>query len=319
MNRGVKIAIGALALLAVVSCGIAAYLALPYFEDLPAMEAVQAYAYDTASEEGVPESVEAQQPAAEPLQSAESAAAGGIAWRALDWNALRTANPDVRAWVTVPGTRIDYAIVQAHADDPQHYLWYDFYGNYSYYGCPYLDSACEDYGGIDGRAPIVYGHHLINGTMFSDFAKFSSYGYASSHSQILLMTPNGNRELRVIGANVVDADYETIETGFMNADDTTAYALGKLSESEVVLETPERVQRLYQFVCCSYETDNSRTIVYAVDAADDPALKAEDDAMLARLAASEQAAAVIETASSATEGETAEGAAVDAEGAAAQG
>lgn len=308
MKRGVKIAVGALAIAAVVSCGVAAYLALPYFEGLPAMEAVQACAYDPASEDGgeAPASVMAQQPTAEPLQSAESAATGGVAWPAVDWSALRAANPDVRAWVKVPGTRVDYAIVQAHADDPQRYLWYDLYGNYSYYGCPYLDSACEDYGGIDGRAPIVYGHHLINGTMFSDFAKFSSYGYAESHRQILLMTPEGNRELRVIGANVVDADYETIETGFLNADDATAYAQGKLAESEVVLETPERVQRLYQFVCCSYETDNSRTIVYAVDAADDPALKAEDDAMLARLAASAEAAAVVETASEATEAGKAE-------------
>lgn len=301
MRRGVKIAIGALALLAAASCGVTAYLAFPYFEDLPAMEAVQACAYDAASEDGVPASVEVQQPAAEPLQSAEAAAAGGIAWPAVDWGALRSANPDVRAWVEVPGTRIDYAIVQAHAGDPQRYLWYDLYGNYSYYGCPYLDSACEDYGGIDGRAPIVYGHHLINGTMFSDFAKFSSYGYAESHRQVLLMTPEGNRELRVIGANVVDADYETIETGFLDADGVTAYALRKLSESEVVLEVPERVQRLYQFVCCSYETDNSRTIVYAVDAADDPELKAADDATLARLAASEEAAAVVEEASRATE------------------
>ncbi len=274
MGARIKVAIGLLAALALAALGAAAYLAWPYFEDAPAMEAVRAMRVEPGEE--VPQSVAAQQP-----QDADA----GVAWPAIDWNALRTANPDVRAWVTVPGTRVDYAVVQAHADDPQRYLHRDMYGNASFYGCPYLDSACEDFGGIDGRAPIVYGHHLINGTMFSDFSKFSDRAYAEAHRQILLMTPEENRELRVVAVNVVDADYETIQTGFGNAPDLNAYYAQKFAESEVVLETPDRAQRIYAFVCCSYQTDNSRTIVYAIDAEDDPELKAEDDALLAREAA----------------------------------
>lgn len=271
MSKRLKVAIGMLAVLAAAAVAVAAWLAWPYFEGAPAMEAVQAMRTEPSGE--VPQDVAEQQPADAPE---------GVDWPAIDWNALLAANPDVRAWVTVPGTRVDYAVVQAHSDDPQRYLHCDLYGNSSFYGAPYVDCACEDFGGLDGRAPIVYGHHLINGTMFSDFAKYSDRAYAEDHRQILLMTPEENRELRVVAANVVDADYETIETGFGNAPDLNAYFARKLAESEVVLEVPERAQRVYAFVCCSYQTDNSRTIVYAVDVSEDPELKAEDDALVRR-------------------------------------
>ena len=37
---------------------------------------------------------------------------------AVDWEYWQDVNPDVIGWVTVPGTPIDYPIVQAHADAP---------------------------------------------------------------------------------------------------------------------------------------------------------------------------------------------------------
>ena len=38
----------------------------------------------------------------------------------VDWEYWKSVNPDVIAWVTVPGTNIDSPIVQAHSDDPEY-------------------------------------------------------------------------------------------------------------------------------------------------------------------------------------------------------
>lgn len=36
--------------------------------------------------------------------------------------AMQRQYPDIKAWLTVPGTVIDYPVLQSSADDPEHYL-----------------------------------------------------------------------------------------------------------------------------------------------------------------------------------------------------
>ena len=45
----------------------------------------------------------------------------------VDWEFWLSVNPDIVAWVSVPGTDIDYPVVQASADDPTFYLDHDVY------------------------------------------------------------------------------------------------------------------------------------------------------------------------------------------------
>lgn len=52
---------------------------------------------------------------------------------------------------------------------------------------------------------------------------------------------------------------------FESAEDLAAYLADEKAESEVVmLDVPDGA-RVYAFVTCSYETDNSRTVVYAIE------------------------------------------------------
>ena len=88
-------------------------------------------------------------------------------------------------WVTVPGTNIDQPIVQAHADDPTYYLHHDIYKNYNIYGCPYLDSECEELG-FESKNAVIFGHHMNDGSIFSAFAEYSDQEYAEEHQKILL-------------------------------------------------------------------------------------------------------------------------------------
>ena len=47
----------------------------------------------------------------------------------VDFDAMWKVNPDVYAWITVPGTVIDYPILQ-HATDNTYYLNYNIDGSY---------------------------------------------------------------------------------------------------------------------------------------------------------------------------------------------
>ena len=59
----------------------------------------------------------------------------GDGFPVVDWEYWLSVNPDIVAWVSVPGTGIDYPVVQASAVDPTFYLDHDVYRGWNPYRC----------------------------------------------------------------------------------------------------------------------------------------------------------------------------------------
>lgn len=179
--------------------------------------------------------------------------------RQIDWSALP---PETIAWVEVPGTEIDEPIVQADTAYPNRWLYADVFGEGAY-GTPYIDCDCS----LEGPFTVVYGHHMNDGSVFADFAGYSDPAYAQEHRTIYLYTRADDKrhELRAIAANVVNASRETLQTEFEDREAFDGYVGSCLAASETVLEEPEGISHLYAFATCSYETWNSRTVVYAIE------------------------------------------------------
>lgn len=77
---------------------------------------------------------------------------------------LYAINQDLVGWVKIPNSTIDMQVVQA--GDNQTYLKTDFYGNYSRYGCPYMDYRNDPK--YLNQNTIIYGHHMSDGLVFAD-------------------------------------------------------------------------------------------------------------------------------------------------------
>lgn len=161
----------------------------------------------------------------------------------------------------VPGTTVDYPIVQGRPESPDFYLTHDANGERSAWGAPYIDAGCAR--GAESPLVIVYGHHMSDGTMFAPLGQYSSRGFAEGHRTIRVFTREKEIELEVFAADVVDASSEGKRTDFADAAALDAYLGDKLSRCEVVLEEPSDVAQAWAFVTCSYQTSNSRTVVYA--------------------------------------------------------
>ena len=178
---------------------------------------------------------------------------GGIDWASL---------PDSEvAWVRVPGTTVDYPVMQASADEPNFYLRHNMHGVWSSWGTPYIDAGCAQ--GVASPFVIVYGHHMSDGTMFAPLAQYSSKSFAEEHRTVYVFTREKTYALRVFAADVVNASAEGKRTSFDDAEDLQAYIAEKLEGCEVVLERPDDLQQALALVTCSYQTSNSRTVVYA--------------------------------------------------------
>ena len=96
-------------------------------------------------------------------------------------------NEDFIGWIKIEGTRVDYPVVQKQ-DAENYYLRRGFDKKYSYYGTPY---AFEDATFAEADNFVIYGHHMDNGSMFSDLVQYTSKEFYEQHKQIQFDTMEG--------------------------------------------------------------------------------------------------------------------------------
>lgn len=184
----------------------------------------------------------------------------------IDFTALSQINPETIAWLTIPGTSIDYPIVQTDNNDT--YLTTGFDGNTSASGAIYLD--CDSDRTLTGMHSIFYGHHMRDGSMFADLIEFKEESFFKDHREIILYTPERELHLRTVAALYGNADGEKRRTRFPSEKGFQQY-IDDMTKNCAFRELPEdSPKRLYSFVTCSYEFPDARTIVYAVEALNQP-------------------------------------------------
>lgn len=197
---------------------------------------------------------------------ADIEASDGDGFPDVDWEWWLAANPGVVGWVTVPGTGIDYPIVQAPADDPQHYLWLDALGAWSYAGSPYLDAGCR--GGLFGNHnAVVFAHNLGHGddALFAPFSRYVDEDYAREHSTILLQSPDRKQVLRVGAADRIQGSDPKKRVSFESDADFSSWLANAIADAKTVIDgNIVEADSVSTFVTCSYGVWNDeRTLVYA--------------------------------------------------------
>ena len=123
-------------------------------------------------------------------------------------------NHDLIGWLTIPGTIIDYPVVQV--EDSEYYLEHDFYGNSNMNGQIILDSNCDPY--TPSYNLVISGHHMQNGSMFGDLPEYRNKSYWEKRKFVEFDTLMARKQY-VIFAVFYSADYDEDEEGFRyNAD-----------------------------------------------------------------------------------------------------
>lgn len=108
--------------------------------------------------------------------------------KGIDWDKLHETNADIYAWIYVPGTSVDYPVLQ-HPTDNEFYLMHNLDKSYGYPGVIYT----EDYNSKDFTDPntVLYGHNMDNTTMFSTLHKFSDPQMFETPHYIYIYTEDG--------------------------------------------------------------------------------------------------------------------------------
>lgn len=182
------------------------------------------------------------------------------------YRTLKVKNNDMVGWVKIDGTRINYPVMHT-TSKPDFYLYRAFDKSYSIYGCPYLQDNCDLNRPSDNF--IIYGHHMNDGSMFSDLVKYTSKDFYNSHKIIHFNTVTEKHDYEVIAAFSTSVDEGN---GFRYYDFVNAYgsedydsfikSVKKLSYYDTG-KSAEFGNKLITLSTCEYTHSNGRMVVVA--------------------------------------------------------
>lgn len=103
----------------------------------------------------------------------------------VDFEALKKENPDIFAWIYIPGTDIDYPVLQSSQSD-DYYEKHDAYGRESEKGAVYTELA--NLTNMCDFNTVIHGKSLQDGGegLFNDLYQFGDPDFFDSHKDIYL-------------------------------------------------------------------------------------------------------------------------------------
>lgn len=119
----------------------------------------------------------------------------------FDWDALAQVNPDIYAWIYIPGTKVDYPILQ-NATDDDYYLRYNMNGTRGYPGCIYTEKQnSKDFTDFD---TVVYGHNMKDDAMFATLHYFEDSAFFANCPYVFVYQENKVLVYEIFAAYVSD-------------------------------------------------------------------------------------------------------------------
>jgi len=110
---------------------------------------------------------------------------------------------------------VNYPIVQGA--DNSYYLTHSLSGEESISGAVFMDTGIAAQ--FKDRNPILYGHNMKNGSMFSRLNRYARRSFWEANRYIYVTTPEGISVYEVFSAYQMPADTDIYHFGFQ-ADDT---------------------------------------------------------------------------------------------------
>ncbi len=137
-----------------------------------------------------------------PTQEPSPLLAYDIPGKSVDIAALQEQeNEDIYAWITVPGTVIDYPVLQ-HPEHLDYYLDHNVDHSSGYPGCIYSQNLNSTQ--WDDPNTVLYGHNMKNGTMFAGLHCYEDPEFMEENQYIYIFTQGYVRVYHIFGAYEYD-------------------------------------------------------------------------------------------------------------------
>ena len=178
------------------------------------------------------------------------------------------ANEDMAAWLTLPGTVIDYPVMWT-PEDENYYLKRDFNKQKDHDGCLILDTDSS----VNPLTTnlIIHGHNMKSGAMFACLFDYEDQSFYEDHKQIILHTEEKQRNYEVIAvfrsqvykkSDTVFKFYKFFEADTQAEFDDFYNNIKELSLYDTGV-TAEYGDNFLTLSTCAYHVENGRFVVVA--------------------------------------------------------
>lgn len=176
----------------------------------------------------------------------------------IDHQALSETNPAYICWLSLPGTPIDYPVVQC--DNNKTYLNHLFDGTRNASGTLFIDY--RNLPDFQDPNTLIYGHHMRNGTMFGTLPHFDKPGYAAAHPYLLVITPHSLLLVETFAGYVTSSDDHCYDIAISDAEDLLHFEKTAQRKSSFTMPMDfSPADRLLTLSTCAYAFENARYIL----------------------------------------------------------
>lgn len=183
----------------------------------------------------------------------------------VDWDALLAQNPDTVAWIYMPGTSIDYPVVQGDSDEE--YLKKDFTGDSGgivHKGTIFL--ATDNAGDFSDENNVLYGHNMNDDTMFAHLLQMTDQATFDAARTFYVLTPTQNYRCSTFALDVVDSTQaDLLQYTFFGKAALQQYMDERKSDSVVSVPNDvdsEQVSKLFTLITCGDDYAATRAVLF---------------------------------------------------------
>lgn len=184
--------------------------------------------------------------------------------RKIDFTELKAQNSEITAWIEVPGTAVDYPVVQG--EDNVFYLSHDALLNENVDGAVFVDAGNTP--GFTDRNTILYGHRMNSGSMFASLHEFRDAEFFKNNIMVYLYFPDGTRaDYEIFAAYETGDEYILGAWDFSDYDSFCKYIALAGAEDEnanVRYISVNENSRIITLSTCVRGEDEKRYLVQAV-------------------------------------------------------
>lgn len=175
------------------------------------------------------------------------------------------ANKDIYSWIYIPGTGIDYPVLQ-HPEEMDYYLKHNIDGRNGYPGCIYTQRMNnKDW---TDKNTVIYGHNMGNGTMFAHLHNYEDVVFFEENPYVYIYTEDTLRAYQIFAAyeysdwNLLYTDTSTDES-YLRYLDSIFENEGFNNNFDTGVEFDAR-DRIITLSTCIKNKDTRRYLVQAV-------------------------------------------------------
>ena len=140
----------------------------------------------------------------------------------INWKKLKKLNSDVYAWLYVPGTKVDYAVVQpSKKEDDLFYLKRNLKKKYEFSGSIFSEKINTKT--FKDPVTVLYGHNMLNGSMFATLHRFEDKTFFNKHKYMYIYKPGHKFTYKVYSAYTYDDRHIMNSFDFDQAKDIKKY------------------------------------------------------------------------------------------------